>query len=444
MGIFDSLGNLSPEQTQGLLAAAAQTLQQSGPSRTPTSFGQILGGSISGYQQGADAYRKRKQEEEQAAQLRDLRGLQIQSQTGELQQQGTTQAQQAAIDAAAKSSVVEGKFDPDAFLQKVNAISPLKALEYQKMLAKAGPEFDTKPQTAIGEDGKPFQYIIAKNGQVQRLDGILPRDELKLANLGGKDVAYNPFALQPGQSFQRTQTPDSIASNAVQIRGQNIGRQNALDSLLAPTYNQDAGGFITRPTAAAPGGTLTPLAGLPSRGPKLTEDQGKATGWLVQAENAFANMKAATTANPNAAKPGINDIVGAIPGLSGSANVLRGEDRQKFLQGASSLSESLLRAATGAGVNKDEALQKQRELTPQIGDSDAVIKQKMDSIPLYIESLKVRAGAGAPLAADVLDTANQAKSKIVKLDDGGSAMATRGADGNYYVKRGGKTYRVEE
>jgi|GEM_PF-2434276 len=35
------------------------------------------------------------------------------------------------------------------------------------------------------------------------------------------------------------------------------------------------------------------------------------------------------------------------------------------------------------------------------------------------------------------------RSKIVKLEGGGSAAATRGPDGHYYVERGGKRYRVE-
>jgi hypothetical protein len=36
------------------------------------------------------------------------------------------------------------------------------------------------------------------------------------------------------------------------------------------------------------------------------------------------------------------------------------------------------------------------------------------------------------------------KSRLVQIDGGGSVSATLGEDGNYYVKRGGKTYRVEE
>lgn len=239
MGIFDTLqglGNLNPEQTQGLLSAAAQMLQQSGPSRTPTSFGQVLGGGIGAYQQSTDASRKRKLDEEREAQLSQLRAQEIQSQSGAMQQQGMLRDQQAAIDAAAQAALVDGQFDQNAFLQNVRKISPLKALEYEQKLAKAGPEFDTKPQTAIGPDGKPFQYIIAKNGEMKRLDGALPRDELKLANLGGRDVAYNPYALQEGQSFERTQTPDSLASNAIQMRGQNMTDARAREA------NQISGG----------------------------------------------------------------------------------------------------------------------------------------------------------------------------------------------------------
>lgn len=141
-------------------------------------------------------------------------------------------------------------------------------------------------------------------------------------------------------------------------------------------------------------------------GVKLTEDQGKATGWLVQAENAFKNMQAAgfdRDGNPtSAAKPGVADAIAGVPLVGGAVgNWLRTPDRQKFVQGASSLSESLLRAATGAGVNRDEAKQKIEELTPQWGEDIETTKQKMAAIPLYIESLKVRAGPGAPKAQEI-------------------------------------------
>lgn len=148
---------------------------------------------------------------------------------------------------------------------------------------------------------------------------------------------------------------------------------------------------------------------------KMTEDQGKATGWLIQANNAYKNMVDVIAKDPSAAETGINDVIEKMPGWVGGgatmANVLRGGPRQMYLQGASSLSEALLRAATGAGVNKDEAVQKVRELTPQVGDGADVRKQKMDAIPLFLEGLKVRAGPGAAKAAAVGAQAGPAQIK---------------------------------
>jgi hypothetical protein len=131
----------------------------------------------------------------------------------------------------------------------------------------------------------------------------------------------------------------------------------------------------------------------------------------VQADNAFGNMKKALEADPSAARPGINDAIAAIPSFGLGeviGNSMRSKERQMFMQGASSLSEALLRAATGAGVNKDEAVQKIKELTPVFGEAAATTKQKMDAIPLYIESLKVRAGPGAKQLPGIVERATNA------------------------------------
>ena len=112
--------------------------------------------------------------------------------------------------------------------------------------------------------------------------------------------------------------------------------------------------------------------------------------------------------NPNAAKPagGLRSaagslvqslpIIGQTDIAQGVGNFIKPGDRLKFEQATGSMSEALLRAATGAGVNRDEARQKVREITPVFGDDDATIKQKLDSIPVYLESLRTRAGRAAP------------------------------------------------
>lgn len=231
-GLLDFFtGGANPDQQQGLLAAAAQILQASGPSRTPTSFGQILGQGMGAYQQGQQGYQDR-QQQQLLASLK-LRGLQ-----GELDDQELVRKQKRAIEDAARNAVqtpeqqalafgggptianaaripdMKGSFDTEGFLNQVMAINPLQALELRKSMAKAGPKFDAGITWVAGPDGKPMAVRTADDGSIKQLDGLAPRDKLELANLGGKDVAYNPYGLQPGQTFQRTMTPDGAAADS--------------------------------------------------------------------------------------------------------------------------------------------------------------------------------------------------------------------------------------
>lgn len=70
--------------------------------------------------------------------------------------------------------------------------------------------------------------------------------------------------------------------------------------------------------------------------------------------------------------------------------------REQFVQATETIADALLRAATGAGQNQDEARRKIEEITPSWFDDDATVKQKLDSIPAYIESIKARAGRATP------------------------------------------------
>lgn len=241
-----------------------------------------------------------------------------------------------------------------------------------------------------------------------------------------------------------TSRANNAAMNATTRRGQDMTDARAREQIAA--------GKVPSGYRQGPDGTLVAIPGGPAdtNNKPLTEDQAKATGWLVQAENAWKNMQAVGLGKngkpTDAAKPGRIEtaLSAALPFGAGeaAANTWRSADRQKFLQGASSLSESLLRAATGTGVNKDEALQKVRELTPVWGDSDEVIKQKMDSIPLYIESLKVRSGPGAPRAAGVLAQKPAATSKSVPpaTNAMGWTLHVDAAGNKAYVSPDGKSY----
>ncbi len=132
-----------------------------------------------------------------------------------------------------------------------------------------------------------------------------------------------------------------------------------------------------------------------------TEDERKAAGWFFQADNARRNMAQIVKRNPGAAFPTITERgAGFIPLVGDDlANTLRPEDRQKFVQASESMAEALLRAATGAGVNRDEAAQKVRELVPQLGDKAGTVEQKTASYDMYMKSLQARAGRALPAGA---------------------------------------------
>jgi len=117
-----------------------------------------------------------------------------------------------------------------------------------------------------------------------------------------------------------------------------------------------------------------------------------------------------------------------LPGTT-MKNVVRGKTRQKFAQAASSLSEALLRAATGAGVNEHEARQKVEELTPVYGDLPEVREQKRAAIPMYLKSLEARAGrafqgGAAPGGGSAATKVNPTNGKTYYLHP----------DGKYYLE----------
>jgi len=194
------------------------------------------------------------------------------------------------------------------------------------------------------------------------------------------------------------------ADTELQTRLSDIGfKQAQINKFKVETRNLDTQGkMLSLDFQAALKGLPLPSKKTEGGGGAATEDERKAAGWLAQATNAYNNMLGAMYTKEGkttgAEKPGvIESALGTLPFIGeGSAALARGTDRQKFTQAASSLSEALLRAATGAGVNRDEAKQKLEELTPLFTDDADTRKQKLEAIPVYLESLKARAGRAAP------------------------------------------------
>lgn len=166
--------------------------------------------------------------------------------------------------------------------------------------------------------------------------------------------------------------------------------------------------------------SLEPIPGAPAAAGNASEDERKAAGWYGQATRALANMREAITADPEADTPGIIETYSPLDEL---ANRSRDPNRQRYVNASSSLSEALLRAATGAGVNESEARQKIAEVTPQRGDRPEVKAQKMAAAEGYLQDLQARAGrALRPAAQGSQSTGGRTVVRRGRLPDGRSVV----------------------
>ena len=401
-----SLLNFDDPQQAGLLAFAQNMFAAGAPQTRRVGIGQALTSGLSGMQQAqqaAELAKRQKQQEEMMMQMQQMK-------FGQFQQQ--MKDSEAAKRQAAMLPELLQKFGND-YQGMIRAGIPADLVKSLAESQNYGKQKVARVEEIGGKNGEKLRQMYDDYGNPinQAMPGYVAP---QLVDMGNSKKFVTPMA---GQSFNMGMSPAEQATAFRSDRAFNEQKRQFEQSQDKPVFNAELGGFVSQK------GGFVPVQGTPQKGVKMTEDQAKATGWLVQAENAWKNMQAAGTKGRDAqgnfimkeaASPGFNDVIAGIPSFGfagGVANVLRSPERQKFMQSAASLSESLLRAATGAGVNQEEAAQKIAELTPKIGDSDEVKQQKMAAVPLYIESLKVRSGAGASQAENIFKNNNIA-SKI--------------------------------
>ena len=416
MGLLDRFGSMSDDQNQGLLAAASQILQQSGDPRRPYGIGQAMGAGIGSYQDFTAEAKRRKLIEEQAAQQAQARAQQMQMGQFDLSHRQRADAEEIAMQGAYR----EAGDDPQKLIDAVSRVNPMKGMALRAQLAKQAPKFDTKPQVGMGDDGKPFTYILAEDGTQRRLDGTMPRDELKLANLGGKDVAYNPYALKDGQSFQRTMTPEGAAVDA---RSRQQMAQSA--SQFSQTFGLSKERLgLDRQTAIAKAAT--------EKAP--TEFQGKSAAFGLRATEAhkiLSDLESKGITDTGVIKSVVTGAGGMVPfmgdkfssalgsGMNALPGVLGGPNEQQQLteQARRDFINATLRQESGAAIGAGEFENAQRQYFPQPGDTSAVIKQKARNRALVIQGFDNSAGRAAMTAGSQSSPAPAAGGWSIKKVD---------------------------
>jgi len=321
----------------------------------------------------------------------------------------------------------------------MDAVPDMSAL--QAFARQQGQSADTSMLNALaaqyaGEGFQPIQAQYLKRAAAARepmklSGGMLTPDGQFLKDPGASQAKRAEFLLQQAKAYEQmalsAQTAQERAAataaqqevvNQLRLMQLQISQQNAQTARMmagggvlgAGTATQIGSGPNNEPIMRSNNGQLFTYdqqgQAVPYQGqvnPKVssaesTEDERKARGWFDQANNAIKNIKAVMARNPEAAYPTVAErAVGMIPGVgSDVAYAMSTADRQMFIQASESMAEALLRAATGAGVNKDEAEQKVRELVPRIGEKPESVRQKMNSYDVYMEALKARANRALP------------------------------------------------
>lgn len=204
MGLLDILNTDDGRFGLGLLAAAAPRTDGAG-------FGQRLNEAVG----SVDQFKRQKL----LARLQELQAKEAEAAMADKQAQ---RAQGQTNQAGVMGMVKQGAgFDPRAFLEAnpgVDLAGLQQAMQIAKAMTPAQAEFSTTPQ--YDQEGRAF--ILGKDGSMKYLAGIKARDKLEEVNLGGKLGFRSPYEAALRAEMPKTQTLESLASNAVTMRGQNM------------------------------------------------------------------------------------------------------------------------------------------------------------------------------------------------------------------------------
>jgi len=210
----------------------------------------------------------------------------MQMQMQDLHAQRQLALQQAQLQAAQKQerdgemSRLQGggQLDPVALLRMGLPPEQITFLANRGNLGR--PEVAREAERA-GANGRPEKVFFDKFGSP--VGQAMPQAvKMEMADQGGSRVAYDPYGLSAGQQFKKTQTPDSIASNATAMRGQNMVDARSRETLAQggkppAGYRWKADGTME----AIPGGPADTKVG--GAGAKV-QDATEAIALLNQAE----------------------------------------------------------------------------------------------------------------------------------------------------------------
>lgn len=255
-------------------------------------------------------------------------------------------------------------------------------------------------QNAGQSGGEPWQFVnlpdgtLARanqqTGAVERLGTFSkPKEEKALINLGDGQL-FDPNTRETIDAGGGRKKAPSI----VELFDEQTGQP------YKARWNDEAGTFERVGGVKArsgmslttnPDGTVTLTEGTVGNMPKLTESEGRNSGFYgrgVESQQILNDLESQGTSL-------WNKTVGNLPVVG---NFARSEDAQRYDQAKRNFINAVLRRESGAVISPEEFANAEQQYFPQPGDGPEVIEQKRNNRDTTIQGLKVSSGQGAQFA----------------------------------------------
>jgi hypothetical protein len=190
-------------------------------------------------------------------------------------------------------------------------------------------------------------------------------------NLGGKTVTMALPGLGGAPTMvasqANSQSPDSAASNATTMRGQNM-----VDARSRLTANQ---GNIPSGYRQTSDGNLEAIPGGPAMGninKPLTDSQAKSAGFGARMQAADQTLNDLAAQGTSVSVPGSHSGYG----VGAVVNALSPAKQQNLDQAKRDFINAILRRESGAAISQGEFDNAEKQYFPQLGDKPDVIAQK--------------------------------------------------------------------
>jgi hypothetical protein len=250
---------------------------------------------------------------------------------------------------------------------------------------------------------KEFQQVRMPDGSVQIVGfdeygkpvdtGRTPFKPEEVRDGGGYLVGIDPITGQPRKIADKTQSPDSKASNALGWANFDLSRKRLDFDRANGGENKAPAGYRWKPD-----GSLEPIKGGPAdRQATATEGERKAGLLLTRLESSLGQMNNAISEGSNAASPGwVASALGGTP-LVGDVlrNAANSPERQRVEAAQLDILDAALTLGTGAAYTREQLEGYRTSFFPQLADNPATIADKQARLDAVVRAARIAAGRAA-------------------------------------------------